>query len=183
MTPGQTLNISPGAEAEAPTIDFAGADRTVPWTTWYEPHAALGGKLQVLGSRVDGTGGQWIPQGQNRSAALPSLNIHTGSDVENPAVTSGATLASNVPMPWVACHAHDDAVSSPQDQIFVSNGVQQTTAQHHCHRAPVNDARRHEQQAEAPCTSETLIGTRSAHVRTTPDPQIGTRKRRQTDGH
>lgn len=135
VTQGQTLNISPAAEAEAPSIDFAGADRTVPRTTWYEPNAALGGKLQVLGSRVDGTGGQWIPQGQNRSAALPSLNIHTGSDAENPAVTSGATLASNAPMPWVACHEQDDAVSSPQDQIFVSNGVQQTTAQHPCHRA------------------------------------------------
>src|SRR6185295_12854031 len=30
VTQGQSLNIDPGAEAEAPSIDFAGAGRTVP---------------------------------------------------------------------------------------------------------------------------------------------------------
>src|SRR5919206_2374879 len=33
-----SLNIDPNAEAEAPAIDFAGAGRTVPWVTWYEPN-------------------------------------------------------------------------------------------------------------------------------------------------
>ena len=48
VTEGSSLNISPNVEAEAPTIDFAGADRTVPWVSWYEPNAALGGRLQDL---------------------------------------------------------------------------------------------------------------------------------------
>src|SRR6185503_13487241 len=30
------LNIDPTDEAEAPSIDFAGSGRTVPWVAWYE---------------------------------------------------------------------------------------------------------------------------------------------------
>ena len=40
----QSLNIDQNVEAEAPSIDFAGAGRTVPWDAWYEPNAALGGE-------------------------------------------------------------------------------------------------------------------------------------------
>src|SRR5689334_6664675 len=38
-----SLNINPDREAEAPSIDFAGPGRTVPWVSWYEPNDALGG--------------------------------------------------------------------------------------------------------------------------------------------
>src|SRR5690349_84660 len=33
-----SLNIDPTVEAEAPSIDFAGTGRTVPWVSWYEPN-------------------------------------------------------------------------------------------------------------------------------------------------
>jgi hypothetical protein len=33
-TQGQSLNIERDQEAEAPSIDFAGAGRTGPWTAW-----------------------------------------------------------------------------------------------------------------------------------------------------
>ena len=61
VTQGKSLNISPGVEAEGPSIDFAGATRTVPWAAWYEPNAALGGKLQVFASRFNATTNAWVP--------------------------------------------------------------------------------------------------------------------------
>src|SRR3954453_16043606 len=44
-----TLNIDPGKEAEGPSIDFAGAGRTVPWVAWYEPNTHLGGGRPAQG--------------------------------------------------------------------------------------------------------------------------------------
>src|SRR3954451_13406282 len=53
-TQGASLNIDPAEKAEAPSIDFAGADRTVPWTAWYEPNKHLaGGETNIFGSRFD----------------------------------------------------------------------------------------------------------------------------------
>ncbi len=114
-----SLNLSRDVEAEAPAIDFAGTNRAVPWVTWYEPNATLGGAKQVFASRFDGT--RWIPDGQDRSAGLklPSLNIHTGSDAEDPAIAGGATVAGNDPVPWVAWQEKDPAT----DQIFVSRAA------------------------------------------------------------
>jgi hypothetical protein len=48
VTQGPSLNIDPNVEAEAPSIDFAGAGRSVPWDTWYEPNAALGGENEIF---------------------------------------------------------------------------------------------------------------------------------------
>ena len=45
------LNIDPKVEAEGPSIDFAGAGRTVPWDAWSEPNTALGGEKQIFASR------------------------------------------------------------------------------------------------------------------------------------
>src|SRR5262249_62194242 len=45
-----SLNIDPNAEAEAPSIDFAGAGRTVPWVAWYEPVARLGWPTNIFAS-------------------------------------------------------------------------------------------------------------------------------------
>src|SRR5213593_2983591 len=62
-----SLNIDPTAQAEAPAIDFAGAGRTVPWVSWYEPNTHLSGgtPTQVFASRFAANaaaqgGGQWI---------------------------------------------------------------------------------------------------------------------------
>src|SRR3954453_3947553 len=70
-----SLNIDPNQQAEAPSIDFAGPGRTVPWVAWYEPNAALGGgtATQIFASRFAADaaaqgGGRWVPEGQDRTA-------------------------------------------------------------------------------------------------------------------
>src|SRR3954470_18758231 len=132
-TQGHSLNIDPAEKAEAPSIDFAGADRTVPWTAWYEPNKHLaGGATNIVASRFDKVGGEWIPEGQDRAPnfKVPSLNIHTDQEAENPAVAGGSAVAGNAPVPWVAWQEKDggdnSAASTATDQIFVSRGIKQT---------------------------------------------------------
>jgi hypothetical protein len=134
VTQGQSLNIDPNAEAEAPTIDFAGPGRIVPWVTWYEPNAKLGGKLQIFASRFNAAANQWVPEGQDRGSGVPSLNIHTNENAENPAVAGGAAVAGKDPVPWIAWQEQDGNVngSGNHDQIFVSKGVKQATANAPC---------------------------------------------------
>src|SRR5438094_10461317 len=48
-----SLNIDPTQEAEAPSIDFAGTGRTVPWVAWYEPSAAAGWPTNIFASRFN----------------------------------------------------------------------------------------------------------------------------------
>jgi hypothetical protein len=134
VTQGKSLNIGPGVEAEGPSIDFAGAGRNVPWATWYEPNAALGGKLQVFASRFNATANTWVPEGQDRGSGVPSLNIHTNSDAEDPSVAGGATVAGNAPVPWVAWEEQDGNIngSGNRDQIFVSKGVKQSAPNAPC---------------------------------------------------
>ena len=90
-----SLNIDPTVEAEAPAIDFAGANRTVPWVSWYEPNANLGNKKQIFASRFSAAANVWLPSGQERAPghSFPSLNINTNRDAENPAVAGGAAVA------------------------------------------------------------------------------------------
>jgi hypothetical protein len=128
-----SLNIDTRQEAEAPSIDFAGAGRTVPWVSWYEPNVHLGGgtATNIFASRFDSAGNVWIPEGQDRAPAnrVPSLNIHTDRNAENPAVAGGATVAGNAPVPWVAWQEEDGGDGSVQhplhEQIFVSKGIKQ----------------------------------------------------------
>src|SRR4051794_1677277 len=125
-----SLNIDRNVEAEAPSIDFAGAGRTVPWVGWYEPNVNLGDATNIFASRFDAAAKVWIPEGQDRAPAhsVPSLNIHTDRDAENPAVVGGATVAGNAPVPWVAWQERDggaDNAGSPE-QIFVSRAIKQT---------------------------------------------------------
>ena len=104
-TQGQSLNIDRGKEAEAPSIDFAGAGRTVPWTAWYEPNDNLpGGRTNIFASRFAAAQNTWIPEGQDRAPThkVPSLNIHTDREAENPALAGGAATPGNDPVPWVA---------------------------------------------------------------------------------
>src|SRR5881409_2442540 len=127
-----SLNIDPTAEAEAPSIDFAGAGRTVPWVAWYEPTAAFGWPTNIFASRFNAGANLWLPSGQDRSdgADIPSLNIHTNRTAENPSVAGGATVAGNDPVPWIIWEENDgaaDDASSPR-QIFVSKGVKQQAA-------------------------------------------------------
>jgi len=123
-----SLNFDQGVNAEAPSIDFAGAGRTVPWATWYENTSGTGfGNNNVFASRFDNTGdanqGKWIFAGQSRGNGgsgpdVPSLNIHTNEDAENPSVAGGSTVDPTKPGPWVTWQ--ETSNSNAQDQIFVS---------------------------------------------------------------
>lgn len=124
-----SLNIDPTAEAEAPSIDFAGPGRTVPWVSWYEPVAELAWPTNVFASRFDAGANLWLPSGQTR-AGLPSLNIHVLRTAENPSVAGGAAVAGAAPVPWVAWEEND---GGPDDdtsrrQIFVAKGLKQGVA-------------------------------------------------------
>src|ERR1700712_5252883 len=123
-----SLNIDPTVEAEAPAIDFAGAGRTVPWVSWYEPNATLGGAEQIFASRFSAGANVWLPSGQDRAPGhtLPSLNINTTRDAENPATAGGTTVAGNDPAPWVAWQELDGAAAG-KSQIFVSRAVKGTS--------------------------------------------------------
>src|SRR5262249_49238795 len=59
-----SLNIDPTQEAEAPSIDFAGTGRTVPWVAWYEPNAASGWPTNIFASRFNVADNAWLPSGQ-----------------------------------------------------------------------------------------------------------------------
>jgi hypothetical protein len=101
-----SLNFDQHEDGEAPSIDFAGAGRTVPWATWYEDTAAFGGKKQIFASRFDATQNKWVFSGQGRglgtgTVPVPSLNISTAQDAENPSVAGGSAADPTKPGPWV----------------------------------------------------------------------------------
>jgi hypothetical protein len=131
VTQGQSLNIQSNQEAEAPSIDFAGTGRKVPWTAWYEPNSNLpGGKTNIFASRFNAGANVWVPEGQDRTANLgvPSLNIHTDRTAENPALVGGAAVPGADPVPWVAWQEKDGAGTdeAAKNQIFASRGIKQT---------------------------------------------------------
>src|SRR3954447_4297583 len=117
-----SLNIDTTKEAEAPSIDFAGGGRTVPWVAWYEPNTHLGDVKNIFVSRFDSVAKNWIPEGADRSAGfhVPSVNIHTNREAENPSLAGGATVAGNAPVTWIAWQEVDGVAA--KDQIFVSKG-------------------------------------------------------------
>src|SRR5205809_4684480 len=125
-----SLNIDPTQEAEAPSIDFAGTGRTVPWVAWYEPHATLGWPTNIFASRFNAAANLWLPSGQARGGHLPSLNIHVLRTAENPSVAGGAAVAGNDPVPWVTWEENDGVPDdgTTRRQIFVSKGVKQAVA-------------------------------------------------------
>ena len=94
-----SLNFDQAQDGEAPAIDFAGAGRTVPWATWYEDTTALRRtRSNIFASRFDTrTNGQvdlrrpgsWARR--PGTVPVPSLNIHTNQDAENPSVAGGST--------------------------------------------------------------------------------------------
>src|SRR5213593_4301897 len=121
-----SLNIDSTAEAEAPSIDFAGTGRTVPWVTWYEPSAAFGWPTNIFASRFNAAANVWLPSGQGKGPGhLPSLNMHTLRTAEHPSVAGGAAVAGNDPVPWITWEENDGV---PNDgttlrQIFVEKAV------------------------------------------------------------
>jgi hypothetical protein len=142
VTQGPSLNIDRGVKAEAPSIDFAGAGRTVPWDAWYEPNQALGGEKQIFASRFVAATNTWQPEGQDRGSGVPSLNINTDKEAENPSVAGGAAVAGADPVPWVAWEEQDGNVnkSGNHSQIFVSKGVKQAAPKSPCTGFKPSDA-------------------------------------------
>jgi hypothetical protein len=129
-----SLNFDQGQDGEAPAIDFAGAGRTVPWATWYEDTTGAGfGAENTFASRFDNTGdanqGKWIFAGQNRglgggTVPIPSLNIHTDQDAENPSVAGGSAADPTKPGPWVTWQEIGaNAPGAGKNQIFVEKPV------------------------------------------------------------
>jgi hypothetical protein len=127
-----SLNFDQDQDGEAPSIDFTGAGRTVPWATWYEDTSGVNFDAEnIFASRFDNTGdanqGKWIFGGQARGLVgpapgvqVPSLNIHTNEDAENPSVAGGSAADPTKPGPWVTWQEKDNAPVDGQDQIFVS---------------------------------------------------------------
>jgi hypothetical protein len=128
-----SLNFDQSQDGEAPSIDFAGAGRIVPWASWYEDTSGTNfGADNIFASKFDNTGdanqGKWIFAGQGRGTGgasnvpVPSLNIHTNRDAVNPVVQGGAAVAGNDPVPWVTWQELDGGSPGP-NQIFTSKGV------------------------------------------------------------
>ena len=121
-----SLNFDQGQDGEAPAIDFAGAGRTVPWATWYETTTGTNfGSNNVFASRFDATTGKWIFAGQGRGnggsgPAVPSLNIHTDQEAENPSVAGGSAVDPTKPGPWVTWQEQTTDPVAGKNQIFVS---------------------------------------------------------------
>jgi hypothetical protein len=123
-----SINLDPTEEAEAPSIDFAGAGRTVPWVAWYEPSAAAGWPTNIFASRFNAAANVWQHAGQGRGPLhLPSLNIHTLRTAENPSVAGGAAIAGKDPVPWVAWEENDGVPNDDTTlrQIFVAKALKQ----------------------------------------------------------
>jgi hypothetical protein len=128
-----SLNFDQGQDGEAPAIDFAGAGRTVPWATWYENTTGTGFENNnVFASRFDNTGdanqNKWIFAGQNRGTGgggvlVPSLNIHTDQNAENPSVAGGSAVDPTKPGPWVTWQETTTLPTSGSDQIFVERPI------------------------------------------------------------
>ncbi|MGH2893821.1 MAG: hypothetical protein ACRDPM_11250, partial [Solirubrobacteraceae bacterium] len=120
-----SLNFDQTQDGEAPAIDFAGAGRTVPWATWYENTTGTGfNNRNIFASRFDSTQNKWVFAGQPRgngganNVPVPSLNIHTNRDAENPSVAGGTTTGGGNPGPWITWQEASNGGGNT-DQIFV----------------------------------------------------------------
>ena len=126
-----SLNFDQTKDGEAPAIDFAGAGRTVPWATWYENTTGAGfNNNNIFASRFDATQNKWVFAGQGRGTGgtnnvpVPSLNIHTNQDAENPSVAGGnAGNPPNpaAPGPWITWQ--ETSTANGKDQIFVERPI------------------------------------------------------------
>src|SRR5262249_36292950 len=56
---GAALNIDSKADADGPSIGFAGAGQHVPWVAWSEPSASFGGLTQIFASKFIAASTKW----------------------------------------------------------------------------------------------------------------------------
>ena len=126
-----SLNFDQETDGEAPSIDFAGSERTVPWATWYENTTGKDFENNnIFASRFDNAGdanqGKWIFGGQARglgggAVQVPSLNIDTNQSAENPSVAGGSAVDPTKPGPWVTFQEFDGLEGV--DQIFAERPI------------------------------------------------------------
>ena len=132
----ESLNVDPAQVAQAPSIDFTGPNRTVPWVGWAEPSTVLGHD-QIFASRFSPQpapaqgGGQWIHEGQQVPGTAPSLNINTNRDAAAPSLIGGTTNAGANPAPWLTWQEFDGQqggcnTTACAPQIFVAHAVPAT---------------------------------------------------------
>ncbi len=100
-----SLNFDQTSGAEAPAIDFAGSERTVPWAAWYEESTSFFGP-EIFASRFDAAQDKWVFAGQGRgkgtgSVPIPSLNINPEQEAEDPSVAGGSLSEPSKPGPWI----------------------------------------------------------------------------------
>jgi hypothetical protein len=118
-----SLNFDQGKNGEAPSIDFAGVGRAVPWATWYEDNTSPFSKKEIFASRFDSTTGDWVFAGQGRvgtnpagPTSPPSLNIRADKNAENPEVAGGNAGGDTAhPGPWIVWQEQGPT----KNQIFV----------------------------------------------------------------
>jgi hypothetical protein len=160
-----SLNFDQDQDGEAPSIDFAGAGRTVPWATWYEHVSGFAStNNNIFASRFDNTQGKWVFAGQGRGLAggsvpVPSLNIHPDQNAENPSVAGGSAVDATKPGPWVTWQETTNLPVNLADQIFVSRPL--APGQVNCDGvtpAGVNDGTGHVPAVGGFCFQQTGIG-------------------------
>ena len=103
-TQGRVAEHRPGQEAEAPSIDFAGAGRTVPWVSWYEPTCTSGRRDEHLRQPLRRRRGRPGARGPGpRPGQQGPLAEHPHRPRRRePGVVGGAAVAGANPVPWVA---------------------------------------------------------------------------------
>ncbi len=127
----ESLNEDPTQVAQAPSIDFTGANRTVPWVAWAEPSTKFipSGTSQIFASRFvpqaapAQNGGQWVHEGQQSPGTAPSLNINTNRVADVPALIGGTTTAGGNPAPWITWQEADNGNTTAPAGLPGSNKV------------------------------------------------------------
>jgi hypothetical protein len=96
-----SLNIDPTVEAEAPSIDFAGAGRTVPWVAWYEPNRNFGDPTNIFASRFIAGANRWLRRARTGRMACRCRRSHPHEPHRRESSTPAAPLVGNDPVPWI----------------------------------------------------------------------------------
>ncbi len=161
-----SLNFDQGQDGEAPAIDFAGPDRTVPWATWYEdtsgPASALEQHLRqpirqqpAMRTRASGSSKVRAVGPAAGTVQVPSLNIHTNRMPRIRSSPAAPRSPANDPGPWVTWQEIDGARRAGQEQIFTSKAVKPRPG------CP-NDGDGPDQAARRPVRSAASAASRSA---------------------
>ena len=112
----------------------------MPWATWYEnTSGGAFGSNNIFASRFDATQNKWVFAGQGRGLGgaagvqVPSLNIHTNQDAENPSVAGGTTTPGGNPGPWITWQETSRRRRAPRPDLRVAAARPRPDRLHQCH--------------------------------------------------